>query len=52
MTNVVTFRERCEKKRCRIQKIEHMVKTLLFIVMLILWAACLMGMTDFAAGGW
>lgn len=52
MTNVMTFRERCEKKRCRIQKIEHMVKTLLFIVVLIIWSVFLMGMTDFAAGGW
>ena len=52
MANVMSFRGRCEKKRCRIQKIEHLVKNLIFIVMLILWAACLMGMTDFSSGGW
>lgn len=52
MANVMSFRGRCEKKRWRKQKIEHMVKTLLFVIMLILWAACLIGMTDFSSGGW
>lgn len=51
---MVTFRKRVEleKARQRRRNMRDAIKTLGYIVCLIMWAMVLMGVADFCAGGW
>jgi hypothetical protein len=48
----LTERRAVEVNRQKRRNKKDLLKTAGYIVMLIMWAICLMGMADFVAGGW